>query len=280
MAKISITLDTQDGVDPFSVHTSRSKRTKIRLLANLLRALAGGGATPRASLRFGTAQASATATLVTAVAGNVLTINGKAVTAIQLHSRGTATLDTVVEDDSLSINDTTFVAKDEATAGSYTEFTIGASDTTAAAALAVAINAHPDLSGVVTATSAVGVVTIRAYDYGVAGDDVALEETGDSITLSNPTLTGGAAPSGDQWDYGDTDTQGAASLAAAIVRSTTALVQYQVTATSALGVVTVTAQNKGLAGNAVSLAKTGVPITLAGVTAGLMTGGTESVVSI
>ena len=57
--------------------------------------------------------------------------------------------------------------------------------------------------------------------------------------------------------WATSDTVAAAAMAAAINASVNALVAGFVTATSALGVVTLTAVDKGLAGNAISLSASG-----------------------
>lgn len=69
-----------------------------------------------------------------------------------------------------------------------------------------------------------------------------------------------------------TDTENAVVLAAAITASVNALVAGLVTATSALGVVTVTAARGGKAGNAVTLAASGTGATASGAR---LTGGTN-----
>src|SRR4051812_47782028 len=94
MAKVTATLDIGNGTDPFSTHTTNSKRAKVRLYRNLLKGLVAGipsRGTTRPTLRVGTAAASCTATLVTPVTGNHVDINGKALTAAQLHARATGT---------------------------------------------------------------------------------------------------------------------------------------------------------------------------------------------
>lgn len=64
--------------------------------------------------------------------------------------------------------------------------------------------------------------------------------------------------------WATSDTATATALAAAINASTDALVQYHVTATSAAGVVTVTAAKKGISGNCITLAATGTGATASG----------------
>lgn len=70
------------------------------------------------------------------------------------------------------------------------------SDTASAAALATAINASANalVSGIVTATSALGVVTITAVEYGKTGNAITLTASGTNVTASGARLTGGVAP--------------------------------------------------------------------------------------
>lgn len=68
------------------------------------------------------------------------------------------------------------------------------SDTNTAALLAAAINASSDalVSGVVTATSALGVVTIAAVLKGKTGNAITLAASGTGATASGARLTGGS----------------------------------------------------------------------------------------
>lgn len=293
MAKVTVTLDVAEGTDPFSVNTTRSKRTKIRLFIKMLRALIGAGIVSRLStrptLKVGTAQASCTATLVTPVTGNKVTINGKDCTAAQLHARAVATFTGApTAAQTFTVGVTAFVATAGAVVLGAATFSIDTSDTARAASLAAQINAHPVAGLLVQATAALGVVSLRAVTAGTGGNAIALAETCSNVALTaagggalaGAFLEGGAAASGDQWDYGDTDTQAATSLKNCINASTTALIANVVEATSALGVVTIKAAKKGLGGNTNAVAKTGAPITLASVTNGLMTGGTETTLTL
>lgn len=281
-ATSTINVIQQNGYDPLVLSNTLSPgsfRSRLRKFTRLLTSIASG-VRKTTAVTYGTAAASKAVTLVTAVVGNKLTLNGADLTAAQLHARATATFSTIVADNVVTLNGIAFTAKASPAAGSLVQFALGASDTAAAANLATLVNAHPSLIGVITATSALGVVTFRAVTYGTAGNAYTLTKTGGPITVTGSGfLASGAAPTGDQWDYGDTDTQGAASLAACIVRSATALIANHVTATSALGVVTVTAKRKDTSGNAVTIAKTGAPLTIAGGAARL-SGGTETTVSL
>lgn len=285
-ATTTIRIERTFGPDPLAevaVSNPGAFRSRLRKLIREMQAGAGGQVR-QASYIYGTAHASKAVTLVTAVVGNKLTINGADMTAAQLHSRGNYIFDGLVEDDSITVNGVEFTAKDEVT-DTLLEFEVGANDTESAENAAAVINAHPDLAGVVTAVGAAGltttgVVSLRAVEYGTGGDAITLATSSDThAAKSATTLENGAAPTGDQWDYGDTDTQGAASLAACIVRSSTALIGGHITATSAEGVVTVTAKAKGVSGNAITIAKTGNPLTIAG-GATRLTGGTDTTVSL
>jgi phage tail sheath gpL-like len=73
--------------------------------------------------------------------------------------------------------------------------------------------------------------------------------------------------------WGTSDTATAAALAAAVVANPNALVNQHVTATSNLGVVTITAKNPGVTGSAITLAATGTGATASGAR---LTGGTDA----
>lgn len=77
----------------------------------------------------------------------------------------------------------------------------------------------------------------------------------DTVTINGVVFTAVASgATGNQFNVGGTDTAAATSLAAAINGSATALIQNTVSATSALGVVTISAKVPGVAGNAYTLA--------------------------
>jgi phage tail sheath gpL-like len=114
-----------------------------------------------------------------------------------------------------------------------------------------------------------GAVTIEARNTAVAA-------TG-TVTLSSSSGTVGATINGVSVTtaFATSDTVTAAALAAAINASGSALVNKHVTATSALGVVTVTAVHPGYAGNAVTLAASGTGATASGAR---LTGGSSDAV--
>lgn len=119
----------------------------------------------KANVMIQSTKGSGTATLSTAVAGNIVTIAGKAFTF-----KAAADADPVKRWVSL-----------------------GASDTEAAANLAAAVN----MEGCgVHATSSGAVVTFTADADGTAGNAITLTKTGSPITVSGATLAGGTATGG------------------------------------------------------------------------------------
>lgn len=112
-------------------------------------------------------QASATATIVTAVATDSITINGVAFAGVASGPTGNQWI-----------------------VGSG-----GTADADSATALAAAINAATTakIAGYVTATAAAGVVTIKAIQPGLAGNMFTLTKNGTPITVTGSGfLTGGA----------------------------------------------------------------------------------------
>ncbi len=76
--------------------------------------------------------------------------------------------------------------------GTLKTVTWATSDTASAAALAVAINADTTINKLVYATSAAGVVTLKAMSPGTAGNKLTLVASGTGVTASAATLTTGA----------------------------------------------------------------------------------------
>lgn len=98
--------------------------------------------------------------------------------------------------DTLLINGVTFTAK--ASGAGANEFNVGVSATASATNLAAAINASVTalVSGYVTASSALGVVTVTSVFYGLSGNQCTTAEgvdAGSVITVSGARLTAGAA---------------------------------------------------------------------------------------
>lgn len=116
-----------------------------------------------------------------------LNIKGNAVRA-----SATLTCVSVIATDTVVINGVTFAAVDSAP--STNQFVRAVSNTTTATNLAAAINASATalVSGYVTATSALGVVTVFSTDYGIYGNQVTLTTTGGTIAASSARLISGA----------------------------------------------------------------------------------------
>jgi hypothetical protein len=95
-----------------------------------------------------------------------------------------------VANDTVTVAGTAFTAK--ASASTSTEFTIGADATATATNLAAKLNAHTTISRYVTASSALGVVTLTAAVPGVFGNLVTLSEALTNATVSGATLSGGS----------------------------------------------------------------------------------------
>lgn len=113
-------------------------------------------------------------------------------TASVAKASGTLTLSGVVATDTCAVISVTFTAVASGATGN--QFNVGADDTETAVNLKNAINANATLSQMVVATSALGVVTITAVDYGTSGNAYALT-AGTHFTRSAATLTGGVSPS-------------------------------------------------------------------------------------
>jgi len=107
---------------------------------------------------------------------------------------------------------------------------------------------------------------------GAAGSVDAQQDGGDAVaasgtlTMASSSGTVGGSINGVAITvtWATSDTLSAAALATAINASANALVAGHVTATSALGVVTITARNKGVTGNAITLAASGTNVTASG----------------
>lgn len=131
------------------------------------------------------------------------TIYAQSGSADPVAASGTITLATVLATHTVTIGGVTFTAS--STPAGEAQFEIDGTDTADAAALAAAINAHSTLSQVVSATSAAAVVTVSALTRGVAGNFIALTQTGGTMTLSAAALangTGGATNSASTYAFG------------------------------------------------------------------------------
>ncbi len=94
----------------------------------------------------------------------------------------------VADTDTLTIGDITLSWK--AAASTESEVTIGGTATICATNLVAKINAHSQLKGLVSATSAAGVVTISCAFPGRIGEMITLAEVGNGQVLSATRLTG------------------------------------------------------------------------------------------
>jgi hypothetical protein len=110
-----------------------------------------------------------------------------------VQASATLTCVSAVATDTVVVNGVTFTCVNSGATGN--QFNVGASDTECAANIAAAINASVTalVSGYVSATSALGVVTVSAIVYGLSGNLYTLTTTGGHIAASSAKLVGGAA---------------------------------------------------------------------------------------
>lgn len=211
--------------------------------------------------------ASATATVATAIATDTLLVNGQQLLGIVQRATQTLTCVTCIAGDTAVVNGVTFTCRASVADAGKDFLTKAAAtdDTGTAVSLAAAINASVDplILGLITATSALGVVTVRAVAAGTTANAYTTTTTGGTITAGDTTMLGGIAVANNEFDTspGSTDTQVAADIVRAINATTTALIYDHVRATSAAAVVTVRAKAPGTIGNAIGLSSTGGTIT-------------------
>jgi len=176
MALTRISLDLVESAEHLNARvrpTSQDPRKAIRRLSDYLRGLAGGLSRGTLTLNVGAAKATGTLTFT----------------------------DQPIEDESFTIGNVTFTAKDSGATGNQWNITAGgtaAADAAGnAASVAALINAHASLSKFLTATAALGVVTVTCDVPGDIGhalqfaavdltnatvSDFATEDTGDDGT--------------------------------------------------------------------------------------------------
>lgn len=111
-------------------------------------------------------------------------------TANPAAASATLTLVSAIATDAVTIGAVTFTATSTPTTELHWEID-GASDTLDAASLAAAINAHSTISQIVTATSVTNVVTVTAKQRGVVGNAINISSADATITASAANLTGG-----------------------------------------------------------------------------------------
>jgi hypothetical protein len=254
MALYTVVVNSADGNVPW---ISGDTKGSLQRLQNHLKKLAGGLTSPGTNtvqVKQTAVAALAVVTCAAVAAADTVTINGTALTATQHNATGTATFSTIVAGNVVTVNGVAFTAR--AAASTQYEFTLGASDTTAAAALAAAINACVDalITGVVTATSAAGVVTVRAVTGGTGGNAITLAKTGAPVAVSGATLANGATVASNQFDYKGSDTETGTALVNALAASGTSLVSGHVTGVNVAGAVTISARVPGVSGNAITIA--------------------------
>lgn len=103
---------------------------------------------------------------------------------------GTVTVASIQADDTVTINNVTLTGK--ASPSGEAQFDSDGSDTVVATALAACINANSSLTGIVTATSSAGVVTVSAYAKGLMGNAITLASSnGTRLAVSAARLAGG-----------------------------------------------------------------------------------------
>lgn len=213
--------------------------------------------------------ATGTATLVSTAAGNKVTLGGHDFVARVRYANGTVTIVAAVAGNSVTVNGIAFDAVANGAAPVGTQWAVGAggtADADSATALAAAITAAKARCKC-TAAAVAGVVTITAEVEGKEGNAFGLVVLGAPLTVSGSTLAGAYDASADEWPILATDALTAAALAAAVNASAHAAVKGIVTAAAvATNVCTVTSVAEGAAGNAVTLAGTGAPVTVSGAT--------------
>ena len=210
---------------------------------------------------------------------DTITINGTALTGKQQRATGTVTCATAVAGDTVTINGVTLTG----TAGAVTlgerTFSVDTGDNETATSLAAQINAltDPAVSGKITATSSTDTVTLRAVDAGTGGNAYTLASSdGDTLAVSDETLTGGIAVANNEFEIVGTNTQVAADMARAINASTTAAISAHVRATSNAAVLNIYAKYSGTPGNHITTASSdGTRLAVTGSAARLL-GGTEA----
>jgi phage tail sheath gpL-like len=108
---------------------------------------------------------------------------------------GTVTLSSIVADDTVTINGRIYTGKDVPSGAQ--QFLTGSTDTASATSLAAKINADtsPLIAGVVTATSALGVVTVTCTVPGLVGNSVTIAISAHGSVSGSGKLASGAEAS-------------------------------------------------------------------------------------
>lgn len=198
----------------------------------------------RPTLRASVAGAQAVVTAATVVNGNNVTINGSAMTAAVHRSSQTLTCVSAIAGDTVVINSIVFTGVAGAATRGVANFSIDTSDTATAASIADQVNYYQITDPLVWGKSALGVVTLFAKlepvtaAQATATDAYTLTTTGGTITAGGATFTGGAAAVNNEFDDKGNNATTAASLAANIALSSTALISGQVTGNNQSAIVT------------------------------------------
>ncbi len=155
-----------------------------------------------ANTKFNLAAIHSTDTIVAALNNNAGTLTDitSTMSIASVKATGTVTLASCAAADTVTVNSRTYTAV-TGTPANYTQFTIAGDDTADAVSLTAAINAREiapaNIKGV-SATSALGVVTITAVADGTGGNSITLlssNGTRAAVTGSG-TLTGGSGTNG------------------------------------------------------------------------------------
>lgn len=295
----SILVTAQDGETPFEANADTAGITLRNWFHKRLSGTRGSGDT--VVVNGASARASGTVTAAAVQNADTVTINGVVLTATQKHARGTITptVSGIDVDDTLVIKSETFTAKKHHSTGTVTitaagvdngdvvvingatftaaaaentatgAFDVSGTDTAAATSLAACITASVDplVAGIVTATSAAGVVTIRMVATGIG--TVTLTSDDAQLAVSGAgTLTAGTVPAAGEFDISGSNAQTCTSILAAI--NANLVLPLYVTASTTSTVVTVRSLIAGTAGNYV-LTSSDAQLAVSG--AGTMTGG-------
>lgn len=201
--------------------------------------------------------------------------------AAPVAATGTITLATCPAGQVIQINGVDFLAVNGAATAGNNEFDISGDDTADAAALAAAIVActTAGVAGEVTATSALGVVTVTALRKGTGGNAITLKNGGiranGTVTYSGSSGAQTVTINGVQVynATGASDAANATAAAAAINASANALVSGHVKAVARAGVCYIYSTQDGTQGNTNTLAATGTGATASGAR---LTGGTTA----
>lgn len=107
-----------------------------------------------------------------------------------VRASGTITVASIQADDTITINGVTLTGKSSPSGES--QFDSDGSDTVVATAIKNCINANSSLTGIVSASSSLGVVTVSAYVKGLIGNSITLASSnGTRLAVSAARLAGG-----------------------------------------------------------------------------------------